>query len=513
MIRLQEEGARYIRKIEVERKKVEDIEKEIATYQEKILDQKARLGGVNAAQINNKLVQRQIRHLENRMDKNLTRFNEILCENRVLRQKIDDYRRERVIFDAIYKKLERELHEKKKEMTAIIEDSKMAYKIREKAQEELTVLQQRSEKDKMEYEVEFFELGQMIKSQQHMLQQMRLKQFDKAQEKLKSLTINAKYSSNANENNTDDHDSPQNGINHWNSAANSSNLAGNPKDKAVSIQLSSEKMMSYEDAIRHIQESTGIYDVNEIVAKFLEAEEQNFSLFNYVNDVNSEVERLEHHISDMRNQIEKYRGQGMSTDSQRKKNLRTLEEKLAKTDKKVEEYDQRYQSAKRVLDQLKNGIHSIFTRIGASSSLVGSSGANTSAPTSGQPNASNNQVSSVSNNSASAYDEMLGNQGVTESNMMQYLGLIEQRTAEILQAYAASQASATGQSLDLSMQLPTVIPADSATKFMVQPPSYDDISSGDDSEDDQDERPLTRLELEKRSAREIARKAGILNQS
>jgi hypothetical protein len=29
------------------------------------------------------------------------------------------------------------------------------------------------------------------------------------------------------------------------------------------------------------QEATGIYDINEIVNKFLEAEEQNFSLFNY----------------------------------------------------------------------------------------------------------------------------------------------------------------------------------------------------------------------------------------
>lgn len=36
-------------------------------------------------------------------------------------------------------------------------------------------------------------------------------------------------------------------------------------------------------------------------------------------------------------------------------------------------------------------------------------------------------------------EEMLGNQGVTESNMMQYLGIIEQRASEILQAYAASQ--------------------------------------------------------------------------
>lgn len=41
--------------------------------------------------------------------------------------------------------------------------------------------------------------------------------------------------------------------------------------------------------------------------------------------------------------------------------------------------------------------------------------------------------------SNSSVEEMLGNQGVTESNMMQYLGIIEQRTSEILQAYATSQ--------------------------------------------------------------------------
>ena len=39
-----------------------------------------------------------------------------------------------MVFDGIYKKLERELHEKKKEMAAIIEDSKNAYQLRDKSQ-------------------------------------------------------------------------------------------------------------------------------------------------------------------------------------------------------------------------------------------------------------------------------------------------------------------------------------------------------------------------------------------
>merc|ERR1711991_395461 len=115
---------------------------------------------------------------------------------------------------------------------------------------------------------------------------------------------------------------------------------------------------------------TGIYDVNEIVTRFLEAEEQNFSLFNYVNDINTEIERLEHSISDMRNQVEKYRGQGMSTDTQRRKLARDLQEKLEKTQKQSEDYEKRYSDATRTITQLKNGIHQIFTRIGAANQSV-----------------------------------------------------------------------------------------------------------------------------------------------
>jgi hypothetical protein len=150
----------------------------------------------------------------------------------------------------------------------------------------------------------------------------------------------------------------------------------------------------------------------------------------------------------MRNQIEKYRGQGMSTDTQRKKTLRDLEEKLTRTDKKADEYEVRYQTAVRTISQLKNGIQSIFTRIGAASTSV---------------------------------DEMLGNQGVTESNMMQYLGIVEQRTSEILQMYAASEIGLPNEN---TLQLPAVLQAESSGKIDLQRalPSYEDMSSGEDSE-------------------------------
>merc|ERR1712232_122474 len=56
------------------------------------------------------------------------------------------------------------------------------------------------------------------------------------------------------------------------------------KDKAQ-IHLSQEKVQSYEEAFAKIQAATGITDIEELVRRFIEAEDKNFSLFNYVNQL------------------------------------------------------------------------------------------------------------------------------------------------------------------------------------------------------------------------------------
>lgn len=48
--------------------------------------------------------------------------------------------------------------------------------------------------------------------------------------------------------------------------------------------------------------------------------------------VDSEIERLELSIAETKNNIEKYRGQGVSSDTQRKKVVRELEEQLCITE-------------------------------------------------------------------------------------------------------------------------------------------------------------------------------------
>merc|ERR1712188_272511 len=121
MMRLNDQLDVYTRKIEVEQRKVvelnsqiEETKHNIAAQQKDILLWSGRSGVANAAKDSNQAIQKQIRQLENRLERALVKFNEALAHNKELREEIDGLRRERVVFDSIYKKLERELDHKKK---------------------------------------------------------------------------------------------------------------------------------------------------------------------------------------------------------------------------------------------------------------------------------------------------------------------------------------------------------------------------------------------------------------
>ncbi|CAM9513729.1 unnamed protein product [Choristocarpus tenellus] len=172
----------YAKKIEQDRRKIEELDRLIAATQSRVLEQRQKMGGLNASQENNEMIAKQIRTLENRLDKALVKFNESLAFNKNLRERIDTLRRERVVFDSIYKKLERELHEKKKEMAAIINDSNDAYHARDKAQGEMIALRQQAEKDRAEFEHEWKELGKLIELDRKLRESLRQRQLERSRE-------------------------------------------------------------------------------------------------------------------------------------------------------------------------------------------------------------------------------------------------------------------------------------------------------------------------------------------
>jgi hypothetical protein len=61
-----------------------------------------------------------------------------------------------------------------------------------------------------------------------------------------------------------------------------------------------------EQAFQQIKENSGIQDVDEIVTTFIKAEEQNYSLFNFVNLLTQEIDALEDNNKYLDDEIEKY---------------------------------------------------------------------------------------------------------------------------------------------------------------------------------------------------------------
>lgn len=461
MMRLNDQLDVYTRKIEVELRNIADIETQIKevkinikSQQEEILEWAGRSGVSNAAKDSNMQIQKQIRQLENRLEKALIKFNEAIAHNKSLRERIDGLRRERVVFDQIYKKLEMNLDQKKKEMANIIEISNSAYESRDQAQQEMQALKKQLEEEHAAFEEEWKDLGRIIEADRQRNKVRAAKLEDVAGQR-GEMTVEEEV------------------------GMKKKLIKGTwaiARDKA-SMHVQAEKVQTYEEAFAKIMDATGIHSIDELVDTFINAEDKNFTLFNFVNELTSEIEKLEEHIAEIKAEVDKYRGQDMNSDHQRKKILKDLEEKLGRTETKAEQYDAKFASSTKILSSLKDGIATIFQNIGCNMNGV---------------------------------SEVLGTAGVTEGNIMTYLGLIEQRTNEMLAMYNHVQqhdgSDEQHRATQSSIHGPQSAPG--STQIVILPPTTGDEydEQEEESEEDDETRPLTRDELKAKAQKTMSKK-------
>ena len=65
----------------------------------------------------------------------------------------------------------------------------------------------------------------------------------------------------------------------------------NIKQDKEKILTSIEKVQTYEESFAKILKATQIPEIEELVNTFVEAEDKNFSLFNYVNTLSAQIEK------------------------------------------------------------------------------------------------------------------------------------------------------------------------------------------------------------------------------
>lgn len=394
--KLQDQGDLYIHKIKREKERIRRLDEQVLKMNKEILDQREAMGGINAFRKKNQSVQKNIRMLENQLDKALVKFNEALAHNTNLKGQIDNLRKDRQRHDIDHGKLEKELQDKKSKMDHIINIAKEAYKARDAAQAEMCNLKLQADKEQSSFEEEWKKLGNLIEEDR------------KNKEFLKEDSIGSKGDSKSKSEISESSMYADPALDEAKALRERNRRSNEAINKDVmNIQKSMLTVQKHEEAFAKIQKATKITDIDELVNTFINAEDKNFTLFNYVNDLTNEIEKLEDSIATIKAEIVKYKGNGQNADNERKKLLSELEAKLQKTDSKAVQYEDKYHEAMKTVNKLKEGIQSIFNKIGC---------ANIVPP------------------------EMLGTAGVTESSMMQYLGVIELRTNELLKMFSQQQA-------------------------------------------------------------------------
>ncbi|CAB1353424.1 unnamed protein product [Coregonus sp. 'balchen'] len=377
--------------VEMERQSQAELEQEISIMERKLAE--LRRGEVTATlsqKSQSRHTQKASRTLENKLDRALIRFNKQLTKNSHLREDLESLRVERVRFQQLHRRLDKELQEIRKDIGDMVSLSTAAYDVRVEAQSKMIMMREKAVKDLSQYSAEMKELERVIAHER------RLKEF---------MTTKCSERSGQDE---------------------GQELGRRHEVKEQRRMDSGEESVdTLEEVFQRIQNITGEDDLDMLVTRFIQVEDQNFALFNYVNEQNNEAEALRDQINQVR-------------------------------------------------------VNSVFHKMDCDRSLV---------------------------------EDLLGSSsGIRENNIMTYLGLVEQRTNQLLtmQAFLSSRdLDKEYDPKDLARFLLGQNPEVPRQNIIIQPPvTGDDYDTEESPLTDEEERPLSQGELRKRIMKGVLLKEG-----
>jgi chromosome segregation ATPase len=399
--KLQEKGTFYAKQIEVEAKKLHDLERQIDIVQASVNDKRAKLQKVEGTSSDS--LGKEIKKLERTLDKTLQKHNEILAENRQLKEEIDHLRRERVTFDKIYKKLEGELQDKKKTLCEVFESSEKAKERKNKIEDQIKNLKLRIRKEETNIEKEFQDIFKDI-NEKNVVDRIEEK-FGPLKERASPLKKRDAENTNVLEESVGEED-----ISRATMRKGAKSIEKRPKELAG--KTPQEEVEEYNAIFDSLKKKTHKNDLKEILALFQDYESKNYSLYQHLTHLSDEKEDLEKQIHHIKEEI------GHLTQSQQKENVEdekdSKAQKIQELKKDIEESDQHFHFLENkqsglteTINALKISIPIIFERIGC--------------------------------NIEDYANELIDGTTVNEGNMLQYLAIIEKKTNEILQMYHFSQ--------------------------------------------------------------------------
>lgn len=311
----------YMEIIEKERHDLRELNGQIRKLEKKI-DQ-IRSNDITETQFKTRLQsgKKSIELLENRLQNSIKRFCCVLSENKKLREDIDHLLKERSNFNTIWQSLLEKLADGKKFMLNIIEEATLAYDTREEWCAKLHALKMRAKNEELLHTQGLREMQRILDHDD------KLKDFlsVKGQKRImKDLEIKEQF-----------------------------RREEIMKNEAKQIEI-------YETTLKQIQVFCEEKDIDRIAAKYLKQDEENFALFNYVNELHHELECLNMELDDLKVKLEEQRASSENDAKDKRSNIKMIDESLENIKVEVEQAEMCSKKNDEKLQIIKDGVFEMF---------------------------------------------------------------------------------------------------------------------------------------------------------
>ncbi|CAB3359113.1 Hypothetical predicted protein [Cloeon dipterum] len=299
------------------RLKIQTVEKEIDQLRRKSESEICQRESLKAAERNESLLKNRLHHAS-------VHLNSILSGSKFLREELDHLLLERAQFNIRFEKLAQQLAEGKKLAAELTDAATQAYDQREEAQSRLQMLKEQEQIDVDRY-----------KADTNVLQ----RQLDSVAKLFNFLATKGQKRTTA-------------------------HLEAQEALRQINQREAMEKLLqAYAASMKEIQEFSNEQDVDKLAALFTKQEEENFALFNYVNELNSELEALEEKVEDARREFEAHQRQQKRQEQQRQDNMTELQNNLEAAKKKSQQAEVELAVADEELGQLLKKVHRLFSLV------------------------------------------------------------------------------------------------------------------------------------------------------
>lgn len=273
---------------------------------------------------------RQIRVLENRLDKVMIKYNEAQSIRKTYEAIVKRLKDERIGFDNQLCAIEHTLKAKERDYEELLLLSHDAYHAKEMAQAELHrfeqgVMEERNQRDREVQEKKILVEQRVEMNKRLELREKSLKQqpeTGKGHDRLKEASVVSEFT------------------------------AGYSGDAA---QEELQKIMDYKEAVQAIKDATGVSDANEIIQKFLTQEDTQKNLQQLTKDNQSTIDRLNEDRQRLRLQVEELKFSSGGPGGRRQA-IDDFESHLGEATEKFERNRGKFERVARLLIDMKAGI-------------------------------------------------------------------------------------------------------------------------------------------------------------